>query len=152
MDLTGAADDQFRSRSRFPCLVYYDRRTGASISRASQPLVGVAGTRNAKDEILLRAIYDANTNGTELQILDCRSRMAAMGNMVAHGAGVESRDRGYETCSIEHQDMPNIHAVSASFLALAELCQSGAHRERDPKAWLEALEKSQWFEGLRYIL
>jgi hypothetical protein len=30
-----------------------------------------------------QAVYDANTNGTELRIIDCRSRMAAMGNVRA---------------------------------------------------------------------
>lgn len=153
-DLREAA--RFRSRQRFPCLVYYDRYTGASITRASQPLVGVSSNRNAKDENLIRAIYDANTNGTELQILDCRSRMATLGNMIAHGAGVESRSHGYETCSIEHQDMPNIHAVSSSVVALAELCQSTAHREaagsQKSAKWLGSLEKAGWFEGLRYLL
>ena len=57
----------------------------------------------AQDENLLRAIYDNNTNGTELRIVDCRSRMAALGNQLALGAGVESRQNGYETCQIEHQ-------------------------------------------------
>ena len=116
---------QFRTRQRLPCLVYYDRWTGASLCRASQPLVGVVSHRNrkvrstlsnivqdaeldlltmtAQDENLLRAIYDNNTNGTELRIVDCRSRMAALGNQLALGAGVESRQNGYETCQIEHQ-------------------------------------------------
>ena len=56
-----------------------------------------------QDENLLRAIYANNTNGTELRIVDCRSRMAALGNQLALGAGVESRQNGYETCQIEHQ-------------------------------------------------
>ena len=61
-DLRDAA--QFRSRQRFPCLVYFDRHSGATITRASQPLGGITSRRNAKDENLIRAIYDANTNGT----------------------------------------------------------------------------------------
>ena len=82
---------QFRSRQRFPCLVYFDKHSGASISRASQPLGGITSRRNAKDENLIRAIYDANTNGTELRIIDCRSRMAAMGNVRADQSDEEAR-------------------------------------------------------------
>jgi hypothetical protein len=48
--------------------------------------------------------------------------------MVAHGAGVESRDHGYESCEVEHQDMPNIHAVSASYASLRAHCQGASHR------------------------
>ncbi len=151
-DVRAAA--QFRTRQRLPCLVYYDRWTGASLCRASQPLVGVGSHRNSKDENLLRAIYDNNTNGTELRIVDCRSRMAALGNKLAHGAGVESRDHGYETCHVEHQDMPNIHAVSASFAQLAELCSSGTHRAAaaSKPSWLKDLESTGWFEQLGYLL
>jgi myotubularin-related protein 1/2 len=151
-DVRAAA--QFRTRQRLPCLVYYDRWTGASLCRASQPLVGVGSHRNSKDENLLRAIYDNNTNGTELRIVDCRSRMAALGNKLAHGAGVESRDHGYETCHVEHQDMPNIHAVSASFAQLTELCSSGTHRAAaaSKPSWLKDLESTGWFEQLGYLL
>ena len=151
-DVRAAA--KFRTRQRLPCLAYYDRWTGASLCRASQPLVGVGSHRNSKDENLLRAIYDNNTNGTELRIVDCRSRMAALGNKLAHGAGVESRDHGYETCHVEHQDMPNIHAVSASFAQLAELCSSGTHRAAasSKPSWLKDLESTGWFEQLGYLL
>lgn len=151
-DVRAAA--QFRTRQRLPCLAYYDRWTGASLCRASQPLVGVVSHRNSKDENLLRAIYDNNTNGTELRIVDCRSRMAALGNQLALGAGVESRDHGYETCHVEHQDMPNIHAVSASFAQLGELCSSGLHRAAaaTKPSWLKDLESTGWFEQLGYLL
>eukprot|EP01052_Picozoa_sp_SAG31_P014468 SAG31_NODE_901_length_11133_cov_9.476799_3_plen_145_part_00 len=58
-DLRAAAG--FRAHRRFPVLSYYHNSTGASLTRASQPLVGVIGGRNAKDENLLRAVYDNNT-------------------------------------------------------------------------------------------
>ena len=70
-DLIAAA--AFRAHRRFPALSYYHSPTGASLTRASQPLVGVTGGRNAKDENLLRAVYDNNMNGTDLHIIDCRS-------------------------------------------------------------------------------
>jgi hypothetical protein len=34
--------------------VYFDKHSGASITRASQPLGGITSRRNAKDENLIR--------------------------------------------------------------------------------------------------
>ena len=122
---------RFRKIGRLPVLSYYHAGTGASLSRAAQPMAGMAGMqRNEKDEELLRAIYENNTSSApsinqnldraELRIVDCRSLMAALGNQVGRGGGVESRYHGYATSTIEHRDMPNIHAVSSAFAQLRE--------------------------------
>ncbi|KAJ9442916.1 Phosphatidylinositol-3-phosphatase myotubularin-1 [Diplonema papillatum] len=46
----------FRARSRFPVLSYRCKETGATISRCSQPLVGVLSKRNRADEKLVHLI------------------------------------------------------------------------------------------------
>ena len=55
---------------------------------------------------------------------------------------VESVDRGYETCVISHADMPNIHAVAASFTGLSDLCRGDRTTGlRLPSAgWLSKLD------------
>eukprot|EP01052_Picozoa_sp_SAG31_P014469 SAG31_NODE_901_length_11133_cov_9.476799_4_plen_403_part_00 len=91
-------------------------------------------------------------NGTDLYIIDCRSRMAALGNQLGRGAGVESVDRGYETCVVEHQDMPNIHAVASSFAGVADLCRSDRAPALPGSGWLGKLESTGWFDQLRALL
>lgn len=50
----------FRSRSRIPALSYL-HFNGGSITRSSQPLVGVQGKRNPQDERLVSAIFASHT-------------------------------------------------------------------------------------------
>ena len=64
----------------------------ASITRSSQPLVGVAKARSAQDEKLLQAIADTNPFNERLQIIDCRPRVNAELN-AAKGKGYEHQVR-----------------------------------------------------------
>lgn len=50
----------FRSRSRIPSLSYL-HSNGGSITRSSQPMVGVQGKRNPQDERLVSAIFASHT-------------------------------------------------------------------------------------------
>ncbi|OQO09158.1 hypothetical protein B0A48_06049 [Cryoendolithus antarcticus] len=50
----------FRSKSRIPALSYL-HFNGGSITRASQPLVGIKGNRNRQDEKLVSAIFSSHT-------------------------------------------------------------------------------------------
>lgn len=50
----------FRSRSRIPCLAYL-HHNGGSITRSSQPMVGVQNKRNPQDERLVSAIFSSHT-------------------------------------------------------------------------------------------
>lgn len=50
----------FRSRSRIPCLTYL-HSNGGSITRSSQPKVGVQNKRNPQDERLVSAIFSSHT-------------------------------------------------------------------------------------------
>lgn len=50
----------FRSKSRIPALAYL-HFNGGSITRSSQPMVGVQGKRNPQDERLVSAIFSSHT-------------------------------------------------------------------------------------------
>ncbi|KAK3696050.1 phosphatidylinositol-3-phosphatase ymr1 [Vermiconidia calcicola] len=50
----------FRSRARIPCLAYL-HCNGGSITRSSQPMVGVQNKRNPQDERLVSAIFSSHT-------------------------------------------------------------------------------------------
>lgn len=50
----------FRTKSRIPCLAYL-HSNGGSITRSSQPMVGVQSKRNPQDERLVSAIFSSHT-------------------------------------------------------------------------------------------
>lgn len=52
---------QFRSRARIPALSYYHDVTQCSITRSSQPLVGVRNNRSIQDERLVSACFYKST-------------------------------------------------------------------------------------------
>jgi myotubularin-related protein 6/7/8 len=47
---------KYRSKNRLPVVTWFDIRTGASISRSSQPLVGMNSKRCFEDEKLIREL------------------------------------------------------------------------------------------------
>ena len=64
----------FRSGRRLPVLCWKDPYGLSSITRCSQPLVGVAKNRSKQDEDLLQAICDTNPSSSA-----CRSSMRGLG-------------------------------------------------------------------------
>lgn len=60
-----AGSSGFRSKGRFPTLCWLNSRTGASICRSSQPLVGLSNSRNSDDEELVQSIQDCCNNDFE---------------------------------------------------------------------------------------
>ncbi|GAB7360447.1 hypothetical protein MBLNU230_g8401t1 [Neophaeotheca triangularis] len=50
----------FRSKARIPALAYL-HSNGGSVTRSSQPMVGVGGKRNPQDERLVSAIFSSHT-------------------------------------------------------------------------------------------
>lgn len=51
---------KFRSRGRLPALSYVYARNGMSITRSSQPLVGIKAKRSIQDEKLIEAVFDSH--------------------------------------------------------------------------------------------
>ena len=86
---------------------WYCHTNHATITRASQPLIGL--NRKSRDDIdLLHDIVDANINhhGSRLFILDARPKVNALFNK-ANGGGYED----YSDCEIEFLDIQNIHVM-----------------------------------------
>lgn len=65
----------FRSRGRVPVLSWIHPESQATITRASQPLVGVGGKRCREDERYIQLIMDANAQSHKLFIMDARPRL-----------------------------------------------------------------------------
>lgn len=149
--LTRAAS--FRSKNRFPALCWVHPKSGASISRASQPLAGLSNNRNSEDERIIAEInkcltpYDGATNSVDHQnsfiIIDARPLLNAKAQQ-AVGKGVEN-DKNYENTSILFMDIPNIHAVRKSLECIDDAIYDEANFHRN-------LEASQWQHYLYRIL
>ena len=56
---------KYRSRVRVPVLTYLHPVNNCSITRSSQPLVGVRGNRSIQDEKLILAIFSTSQSGPE---------------------------------------------------------------------------------------
>ena len=91
----------FRSRGRLPALSWRNNNNGSTITRCSQPRVGLLNARCVEDENLLAEIAICNqlslcnnddVNAKELYIMDARPKANAMANH-AVGAGVEDINR-----------------------------------------------------------
>lgn len=65
----------FRSRGRIPVLSWMHPESQATITRSSQPLVGVGGKRCREDERYIQFIMDANAQSHKLFIMDARPRL-----------------------------------------------------------------------------
>lgn len=154
--ITGSAS--FRSKGRFPVMVWRHAKNKCTISRCSQPLVGISQNRSIHDESLIACInnaggmrarerqassLDSSSSGKPLVIMDARPYMNATANQAA-GKGYES-EKNYENATIVFNDIANIHAVRKSLEMLEDACADEAH-------WLKNLDASGWFSILLKIL
>lgn len=77
---------KFRSRGRIPALSWMHPVSLATITRCSQPLVGVSSNRSRADEKYVKSIMDANAQAHKIFIFDARPKMNSVVN-VAKGGG-----------------------------------------------------------------
>ncbi|KAG9328469.1 hypothetical protein JZ751_013862 [Albula glossodonta] len=70
----------FRAQGRIPVLSWIHPESQATVTRCSQPLVGVNGKRCKDDEKYLQAIMDANAQSHKLFIFDARPSVNAAAN------------------------------------------------------------------------
>ena len=137
---------QFRSRGRLPVLSWLHPETQASITRCSQPLVGVSGRRCREDENYIQTIMDANAQSHKIYIMDARPNTNAVANK-AKGGGYEN-DETYSNIELQFLDIHNIHVMRESFRKLKEICFPAI----DDQHWYSNLESTHWLEHIRAVL
>ncbi|KAJ3452866.1 hypothetical protein M0812_04644 [Anaeramoeba flamelloides] len=145
--LSGCA--KFRSKRRVPILSYYHKINKATLTRGSQPKVGVKRNRNEQDENFLEAIRNANDNKKQLFIIDCRPKKNAVGN-IAKGGGYEISDN-YPNCQLIFLGIENIHVMRKSFEKLRELCLKVAIKPKEQN-WLSLLDDTDWFTHIQLLI
>lgn len=137
---------QFRSRGRIPVLSWLHPESQASLTRCSQPMVGMSGRRSREDERYVQMIMDANAQSHKIYIMDARPSTNAMANK-GRGGGYENEDF-YQNAEVIYLDIPNIHAVRESWRKLKDLCYPGLNEQK----WHSNLEATQWLDHVRAIL
>lgn len=75
----------FRSRNRLPVLSWIHPNSLATITRCSQPLVGVSGKRSSDDELYISTILESNAQSDKLSIMDARPSANAIANKAKGG-------------------------------------------------------------------
>lgn len=137
----------FRSKGRLPVLTWMDKKLGVSLTRSSQPLIGLnlMNKKNKEDHDLINSILKTNQNKKNLIIIDLRPRANAEANRLAKGAGYE---KNYENCELKFMNIHNIHVMRASFLKVIDLIQTGGYDTQ----WNIKLEQTQWLEHTKTIL
>ncbi|XP_046565750.1 myotubularin-related protein 2-like [Haliotis rubra] len=136
----------FRTRGRMPILAWIHPESQATITRSSQPMVGVAGKRNKEDERYIQMIMDANAQSHKLFIMDARPSVNAVANK-AKGGGYENED-AYQNAELSFLDIHNIHVMRESLRKLKEVCFPTI----DEAHWLSSIESTHWLEHIKQIL
>uniref|UniRef100_A0A914XGK3 phosphatidylinositol-3,5-bisphosphate 3-phosphatase n=1 Tax=Plectus sambesii TaxID=2011161 RepID=A0A914XGK3_9BILA len=136
----------FRSKQRIPILSWLHPESQASLTRSSQPMVGVTARKSAEDERYLQMIIEANAQSDRLFILDARPEVNAKVNK-AKGGGYESED-SYSNCQLVFLDIQNIHVMRESLRKLKEIC----FPRIDDKSWFSNLDETRWLEHIKMIL
>lgn len=138
---------KFRSRGRLPALTYI-HTNGSSITRSSQPLVGIQSKRSLQDEKLILAIFDSGRTVHRTNIIiDARPLGNAMANR-AMGAGTESLEN-YKNCDRLFMGIENIHVMRES---LGKISEASWEPDRGADKWLAALESTNWIKHIKNIL
>ncbi|CAG8480679.1 5733_t:CDS:2 [Ambispora gerdemannii] len=151
---------KFRSKGRIPTLSYLHWSNMASITRSSQPMVGLKQNRSLQDEKIVEAIFQSNappptpsgqpiygSTATNL-IVDARPTANAMAN-VAMGAGTENMDN-YKNCSKQYMGIDNIHVMRESLGKLVEVIQNADAQGLPIKKY--HLDKSNWLKHISILL
>ncbi|XP_024121938.1 myotubularin-related protein 2 [Oryzias melastigma] len=136
----------FRGKGRIPVLSWIHPESQATVTRCSQPMVGVNGKRSKEDEKYLQAIMDANAQSHKLFIFDARPNVSAVANKMK-GGGFESED-AYQNAELVFLDIHNIHVMRESLRKVKE----AIYPSIDDAHWLSNLESTHWLEHIKLIL
>ncbi|KAH7889577.1 protein-tyrosine phosphatase-like protein [Phlebopus sp. FC_14] len=116
---------KYRSKARIPALTYLHWANFGTITRSSQPMVGIKQSRSIQDEKLVEAIFQSHhspesrsmnvpiygATATNL-IVDARPTANAMAN-TARGAGTENMEH-YKEAKKTYSGIDHIHAMRES--------------------------------------
>ncbi|KAK7467356.1 phosphatidylinositol-3-phosphatase ymr1 [Stygiomarasmius scandens] len=166
---------KYRSKCRIPVLSYLHWSNYASITRSSQPMVGITQNRSIQDEKLIESIFQTHFSPesrasnavvygaqTTNLIIDARPTANAMAN-TAKGAGTENMDH-YKEGKKVYLGIDHIHAMRESLAKVVETLREAdsllASINSDISGQLtgvsvldrQALRRSGWLRHLSIVL
>lgn len=120
-----------------------------SISRSSQPMVGLKNNRSAQDEALIKAIFSSSSVSPVAPhsnlILDARPTANAMANK---GMGAGTEDPEVYKAKVVFCGIENIHALRDSWKGVTDAIQAA----NSGQISRVALEKSGWMKHVKNVL
>ena len=108
----------FRSKKRFPALIWFSKNNNSSLWRSSQAKTGFTDKRNFHDEVFFEQL---SKETEKFHIYDARPYINAFANKIK-GLGFENSDH-YKNCQIFFCDIDNIHKVKQAFAKMQVLSQ-----------------------------
>ncbi|KAF5386999.1 hypothetical protein D9615_001576 [Tricholomella constricta] len=130
-DTTLQYASKYRSKCRIPVLSYLHWANYGSITRSSQPMVGITQNRSIQDEKLIEAVFQSHASPetrasnalvygatTTNLIIDARPTANAMAN-TAKGAGTENMDH-YKDSKKVYLGIDHIHTMRESLGKVVE--------------------------------
>ncbi|ORY82044.1 mtmr6 myotubularin related protein 6 [Protomyces lactucae-debilis] len=147
---------KYRSKQRVPVLTYIHALNGCTITRASQPMVGIKQNRSVQDEKLVQAIFNTTQQRSDVYgsscsghlIVDARPTANAMAN-VAMGAGSENMDH-YPSAKKVYLGIENIHVMRDSLNKVVEAIKDSDLTPLPPSR--DLLQKSNWLKHISNVL
>jgi len=109
---------EFRSKRRFPALIWFSQKNKSSLWRSSQARTGFIDKRNSHDEMFFEHL---SKDTEKFHIYDARPFINALANKIK-GFGFENSDN-YKNCQIFFCDIDNIHKVKQSYLKMQIISQ-----------------------------
>lgn len=140
---------KYRSKQRIPALSYYYAPNGCTITRCSQPLLGIQKSRSVQDEKLIDEIFKSSDSPTKKNlIIDARPTTNAMAQ-TALGAGSENMDY-YRNCEKVYLGIDNIHVMRDSLEKVTTILQTNDMNK--VKLDKNQLEKTNWLKYISLLL
>jgi len=117
-----------------------------TITRCSQPKVGIIFHSSQADKQLIEAIRLTNPLSSTLYFVDARPRVSAIGNVLGPSQGGFEID--YKNTEVCFLNIENIHAMRDAWLSLQTLLVK-SHEDAN---WHVQLEETGWLKHIRALL
>lgn len=170
---------KYRSKGRIPGLVYLHWANLGSITRSSQPMVGIKGARSIQDEKLIETIFTSHSHhstappaaprtsfmrstSTTVESITPAVFGAQSANLIIDarpttnaransvmGAGSENMDH-YKNCEKAYLGIDNIHVMRSSLNAVFDAMREA--EETQSSVDVQQLKRSNWLKHLTTIL
>ncbi|GAM26603.1 hypothetical protein SAMD00019534_097780 [Acytostelium subglobosum LB1] len=135
----------FREKGRVPAICWIHKIHQSTISRCSQPRVGIFKSKCNEDEEYLKVITKSNTNSKILYVMDSRPMANAKANTLL-GKGHEDTSL-YQNVELQFLGIGNIHVMRDSYKKMYALIQAN-----DSSNWLSLLDGTQWLEHIFQLI